>query len=724
MVGRSARLPEDARAVLRLGYLAGRELSGIRTRDSHLNPAVVRDECGNAEPFGVPAVVDVGRVPRRNLCEFVGECRVRRRARLVGEDEFATLPPQAGVGVLGVDAPVELRDGERPVVVRGSRIHGPVAITEPERVRDDEHARAGEDCDGDGQQDGDPGPHGQRVLPQELEVARAAYFVVEVPLADLHLLELHVATAGTRGVVFRYLVAAVRTLPRGVPVLHLVGRLTHDVCNPGAGSMSLQTDRGTLPPCPSFRLTRLPGGLNRRRESCVASPNRNVHCIGNCTSHRGIKKMVEIKRDRLQKEKRKIKKSDISDNDKDRILELLEAYDEEHILSQATDEKGEKVTKKPATLSGYAVNLKNAAKRIDGSLTTATDVEVNQLIQKMNDGRHSEVPNDGLCRNTIVSYQGNLRVFYRYHDDLDIEPEEIPIFTAETDSVDEQDIFDREDIQAMREVIDNPRDRCLFEQLLITGQRLTGIQTMRVKDIDLDKGVTGCFRLNPNSDGLKDAEKTGEWKPLFGAKAAVREWLNYHPYSDDPDAILITHRNGWSRDSDGGMLTQQSINRRLKIIARKAGVEKPSNPHNFRHSAATILKRDYGLSNDFIRWYLGHRADSKVFETTYRHLKDEDFRKQAEAKAGFREEENEQTLTPKVCPTCDKQLEAEAKACERCGEIFAPDAKAAQDMIDDLAIEGMRGAGDDKEADSVERFREFLKENPDKAVDILRDELE
>lgn len=285
----------------------------------------------------------------------------------------------------------------------------------------------------------------------------------------------------------------------------------------------------------------------------------------------------------------------------------------------------------------------------------------------------------------------------------------------------------------MREEINNPRDRCIFELLINTGQRLTAVRTLRRKDISLDKGKTGCFRLNPNSDGLKGADKTGQWKPLFGAKAAVREWMNeYHPVRNDPNAYLITQRPGWQQgkrsgeDEDKevyGMLSGQYINTVLKRIADQAGVTKPANAHNFRHTAVTMLKRDYNQDNDFIKWYMGHKPDSKVFETTYRHLTDEDFRKQGEADAGFREEERDSPLTPSICPTCSNQLEPDDVACNKCGEIFTASAEAAQDMVEDKSFEGMRDADDDSEAESVANFREFLKENPKKAVEIMREDL-
>lgn len=259
----------------------------------------------------------------------------------------------------------------------------------------------------------------------------------------------------------------------------------------------------------------------------------------------------------------------------------------------------------------------------------------------------------------------------------------------------------------MRDAIGNPRDRCIFELLVNTGQRITAIQTMRKKDIDLDRGATGAYRHNPEAEGLKGADETGTWRPLLGAQNAVREWLEYHP-SEDPEAYLITQRPAWSRDSGETMLTQYTINRILRGIAEDAGVSKPANAHNFRHTFTTVCKRDYDLDNDTIKWLLGHRADSSVMETTYSHLNDDDFIRRTEVGAGVREEEEESTLTPSTCPTCNEPLGPQAKACPRCGTVFTPDAKAAMEEARDTISEMMGSAMVEEERDALERMREFV----------------
>jgi len=152
-------------------------------------------------------------------------------------------------------------------------------------------------------------------------------------------------------------------------------------------------------------------------------------------------------------------------------------------------------------------------------------------------------------------------------------------------------------------------------------------------------------------------------------------------------------------------------------------VTKPPNPHNFRHVFVTICKRDYGLDNDTIKHLIGHAPDSKVMETTYSHLTDDDHIKAAEIGAGLREEEEGDTLTPQICPTCDTQLDPTAKACEGCGTVFAPSAKQALDTIEEQKQDVLADAETVEEVQDSDKIERLLKENPELAVEILQDRL-
>lgn len=368
-------------------------------------------------------------------------------------------------------------------------------------------------------------------------------------------------------------------------------------------------------------------------------------------------------------------RGDVSERDTGAIRDLLDALDPEVPGAVFRHNGNGRETKEPKTLSNYTGRLRLAATEVEGSLFDQTTDSINDLMAAMASGDAEIAPGDGYSKGSVGQYQSALKAFYRYHDGHDVDPEAIPVFAPEDTSVDERDMFSVDEVQAMREAIGSARERCLFELLAYTGQRIRAIQTLRVKDIDLDAGV---FYLNEGADGLKGA--SGK-RPLLGAEEYVRQWLDYHP-TGEPDDYLITPK-ATGGGTPGDMITQDTIRYHLNKIADEAGIDKNVHPHIFRHYFTTIAKRDYDLDDAYIKHLRGDAPGSNVMETTYQHLSDDDAIDHAIAKFNGEEPERESPLTPETCPTCSKILEPNAKACSRCGAVFAPDAKAVEDQIDD-----------------------------------------
>jgi integrase len=399
-------------------------------------------------------------------------------------------------------------------------------------------------------------------------------------------------------------------------------------------------------------------------------------------------------------------KEHISSSEADAIREWLDAKDSDKISTP--DPNGDRLEKQ--TLNTYGDNMRLVAKRLDIPLLQATTDDINEFMKSMM---------DYLSKSTVQLYQCSVVSFYRYHSELGVNPEDIVILKDEPTKVDEQDIFTSEDIEAMRNVIPNDRDRAIFELALNTGQRVRALQSLRVKDVKPHEGI---FFLNDSVDGLKGADKQSRKRPLLGARKACLDWLEKHPTSDEPESAFITHLpkyEGRYGGKFGESLSAQHINKRLRMIGEEAGIDKPTNVHNFRHSFVTIAKRDYGLDDSTIKFIIGHNPGSDVMETTYSHLTADDHISKAEVGAGIKEPEEESTLTPDICPTCYENLSENAKACPSCGEIFTPDAKATQDKIQD-DMYGSKGEIEGEEKEALDKMKKLIKENP-KLIEELTD---
>lgn len=396
-------------------------------------------------------------------------------------------------------------------------------------------------------------------------------------------------------------------------------------------------------------------------------------------------------RDRIDKAE---DKGHISSEEAEYIREWLDAKDKDNISTPDPDNN----QLEKQSLNSYGDNVRLVAKRLDISLLDADTNNINEYMDTLM---------DNLSNSTVQLYQCSLVSFYRYHTDLDVDPEKVVILKDEPTKVDEQDIFDREDIEAMRDVIPNDRDRAIFELALNTGQRVRALQSLRVKDV---KPQEGELYLNDDVKGLKGADKQSRKRPLLGARKACLDWLEKHPTSDKPESAFITHLPKYEKrygDEFGEPLSGQHINRRLKMIGEEAEINKPTHVHNFRHTFVTIAKRDYDLDDSTIKFIIGHAKDSSVMETTYSHLTADDHISKAEIGAGIKEKEESSTLTPEICPTCYNNLGPADKTCSVCGEIFTPDAIAAKNKIDDDVYEA-KGELGNEEQESLDTVKEQM----------------
>lgn len=402
----------------------------------------------------------------------------------------------------------------------------------------------------------------------------------------------------------------------------------------------------------------------------------------------------------------RLEKADIPESDKDLIREFLDAIDENVSTVNFRNEHGQRETKAYSTLHNYCQALKRVCELSERSLTSFDDVnEINRLFDEFQRGSHPNVKDDGYGKGTLTQWQSAVTKFYEYHTDLGMAHDEIVVKAQDDSKVDDRDMFSREEVQAMRDAVDNPRDRCILELLLNTGQRIRAIQTLRVKDVDTEEGI---YYLNTDEYGLKGADKNGKKRPLLGAKRAVYDWLKDH--QGEPDDYLITSLPSANRGNHGEKLSQSNIRRRLKIVADEAGIDKPPNPHNFRHYFVTVCKRDYNMDDATIKHLIGHHPGSNIMETTYQHLNDDDHIESAEVAAGLREEEQESPLTPKVCPTCSEPLDPSDVACSACGTVFGPNAKTAHDEIQEDMKEGYKQTDpdDDETMEELEAIEQAL----------------
>lgn len=168
-----------------------------------------------------------------------------------------------------------------------------------------------------------------------------------------------------------------------------------------------------------------------------------------------------------------------------------------------------------------------------------------------------------------------------------------------------------EDIQKMLDVVRAfPRDFALVHFLRDTGCRLGGAASARLSDLDLENGVV---ILREKGRGGQHVARAAFLNPA--AVTALRMWLDVRPNAltlegkPVTDCIFVNSRYPF------GALTEGAIYRRIKNIAKAAGVLDRSNPHAFRHGLARRMLKN-GAPLGAVSRVLGH-SDIKVTDQYY-----------------------------------------------------------------------------------------------------------
>lgn len=320
-----------------------------------------------------------------------------------------------------------------------------------------------------------------------------------------------------------------------------------------------------------------------------------------------------------------------------------------------------------------------------------------------------EKPNgDRVSEATVNAYKQVLKRFYRWlHDKPKGSHPEITawINTGSHGGKDTlpSDLLTTEDIDALIDACRNNRDAALVSVLWESGARIGELIDLTVGDLE----------DNPNEKGLKLVidGKTGPRRlRLIEAAPHINRWLSKHPDPADDNPLWCKLQIG-SED-----LSYHYIRQKLLVRAKKrAEIDKPVNPHHFRHSRATYLANKFTEAQlcEYFGWVQGSDVPAK-----YVHLSGRDMDHAIADLHGLEvEEDEEEAETIVECWRCEEINEPQARFCLRCG---SPLDEHAQDEIE--AAETQTVAGSDPS--ELELAQKALRENPEALEEFLAELLE
>lgn len=425
--------------------------------------------------------------------------------------------------------------------------------------------------------------------------------------------------------------------------------------------------------------------------------------------------------DRYQTALSSLEEMPIAEADVARIRELCAAFDESDATVDLPREFYEGRRTRFTNMNTRAAWIERL--RIIGQdlqLTDTTTEEINTWTTK-----RLHAP-DGPGRAQIQSIEYALAKFYRYHTDLDIDQRDIAKHQRdESEGWGPRDILDADERYALRTVADHPRDRVIVDLALYCGLRNTAIRTLRVRDIDLEGHE---YYFNATANGLKDISEPKEPRPVFQAYRAIREWHQRHP-TNEPSHYFVTQKPSWTRATPTAPLTKETIEqvmRRLKARTAERSdvitVGKPCHPHMLRHNFVTQCRRHPDITDDDIKFFIGHKSSSSVMERTYSHISPGERNDRGHTAFGADGAPTGDSDGPPpwdtTCKRCYRVLRPGESTCPECGQNLTAspwdDVRIDETLrrVDDFLLSAIADA-DPTDAHEFVELRRIIRDEPE-----------
>ena len=223
-----------------------------------------------------------------------------------------------------------------------------------------------------------------------------------------------------------------------------------------------------------------------------------------------------------------------------------------------------------------------------------------------------------------------------------------------------------------------PEDMLTWEDGLLISDSLCNTQLQAAVQAQLDCGFRPSEFIDLNygdvevSTGLavfhiRDGKTGSRNVVAHRCVPSLLKWLDVHPTKRPGDPLWISEKR--IKTSPNGQLcvvhySYPAIAKRIKIAGRKAGIDKPLDFYNLRHSSCVLDKID-NLPIDLAAERHGHGV--KHFVGTYGRLSVQDVMRRFHSHYGTEKEEVSQVIEHQTCPICKRLNEQANIRCSSCG---------------------------------------------------------
>ena len=236
------------------------------------------------------------------------------------------------------------------------------------------------------------------------------------------------------------------------------------------------------------------------------------------------------------------------------------------------------------TIAGYERDLRIFSEYVNKNLIEVTEEDIYDYIKEIN---------DKLKKNSVLRKVATIRNFYKFCY-LNKIVKEDP--TGMIKSIKrEKRLPEVLSLEEVKKIIDNckhtpggMRDRLIIKFLIATGARISEILNLKISDVE-----------NQDYEFIKVLGKGSKYRviPIYDSlEKEIKEYINDYRTELKGATETFNLFPGTRREN---------FWKRLKVIAKNAGIEKNIYPHIFRHSLATVLLSN-GADIRIVQEILGH----------------------------------------------------------------------------------------------------------------------
>jgi len=307
--------------------------------------------------------------------------------------------------------------------------------------------------------------------------------------------------------------------------------------------------------------------------------------------------------------------------------------------------------------SKYIYALVQISKRINNKLfSKVTKSDIEKLIGQINNEDISEWTKRDyrIITKRLIKYI-RLKEGQKYSEKE--YPEEVNWLSSSIKKKDKRkyskDILKPEDIKLLASGTLNLRDKAFILFLYESGARIGEVMNMRIKDFKPEEAWASASLFG----------KTGERTiTIISSAPAINNWIKHHPTKDNIESYLFCSIN---RSTKGKQNGYWYFNKLLREAKKRVGLDKPVNPHHFRHSRASDLAKKFTEAHlcNYMGWEFGSKEAAD-----YVHTSRDETNNAYKVLHGLAIEELEkETFKPIDCPRCSIKNDPSAKRCMGCG---------------------------------------------------------